>query len=113
MEVIFFDDKVEIFLTNLAKPTIAKVLRTIDLLERFGNQLGMPHSKNIGHKLFELRIRGQQEIRLIYTFHKNKAVLLHGFVKKSQKISRKELDATKQKLLTLSNQNRNVLPPPK
>ncbi|MEK7131657.1 MAG: type II toxin-antitoxin system RelE/ParE family toxin [Patescibacteria group bacterium] len=101
MEVIFFDEDIEIFLTKLEKPTIAKVLRTIDLLERFGNQLGMPHSKNIDRKLFELRIRGQQEIRLIYTFHNNRAVILHGFVKKSQKISRKDLDIAQQKLLVL------------
>ncbi len=101
MEVIFFDEAVEIFLTKLEKPTIAKVLRTVDLLERFGNQLGMPHSKNIGHKLFELRIRGQQEIRLIYAFGGNRAVVLHGFVKKSQKIPQKEIVVAQQKLLTL------------
>ena len=101
MEVTFFDESIEIFLTRLEKPTIAKILRTVDLLERFGNQLGMPHSKNIGHKLFELRIRGQQEIRLIYTFSGNKVVILHGFVKKSQKISQKEIVVAQQKLLTL------------
>ena len=101
MEIAFFDEKVEIFVAKLEKPTIAKVLRTIDLLERFGNQLGMPHSKNINHNLFELRIRGQQEIRLIYAFHGNKAVILHGFLKKSQKIPQKELAVAQQKLLAL------------
>ena len=101
MEVIFFDEGIEALLTKLEKPTIAKILRTIDLLERFGNQLGMPHSKNIGRKLFELRIRGRQEIRLIYTFHNNKAMILHGFIKKSQKITRKELELIQQKLSAL------------
>ncbi len=101
MEVIFFNDKIEIFLTKLEKPTIAKVLRTIELLERFGNQLGMPHSKNINQKLFELRIRGKQEIRLIYTFYGNKAVILHGFFKKSQKISIKELLVAQQRFSVL------------
>ncbi len=103
MEVSFFDETIEIFLTKLEKSTIAKVLRTVDLLERFGNQLGMPHSKNIGHKLFELRIRGQQEIRLIYTFSGNKAVILHGFVKKSEKTPKKELLIVQQKLLSLDS----------
>ena len=101
MEVIFFDEEIETFLTKLEKPTTAKVLRAIDLLERFGNQLGMPHSKNIGRKLFELRIRGKQEIRLIYTFHNNKAMVLRGFIKKSQKITRKELGLIQQKLSAL------------
>ncbi len=101
MEIIFFDEKLEIFLTKLEKPTIAKVLRTIDLLECFGHQLGMPHSKKVGHKLFELRIRGRQEIRLIYTFHNDKTIIMHGFIKKSQKIPRKDLFIAQQKLSTL------------
>ena len=101
MEITFFDKAIEIFLTKLEKPTIAKVLRTVDLLERFGNQLGMPHSKSVGRGLFELRIRGPQEIRLIYTFSDNRAIILHGFVKKSQKIPQKELIIAQQKLLSL------------
>ena len=101
MEVAFFDETIEIFLTKLEKSTIAKILRTVDLLERFGNQLGMPHSKSIGRCLFELRIRGQQEIRLFYTFNCNRAVILHGFIKKSQKIPQKELIIAQQKLLSL------------
>lgn len=101
MEVIFFDEAVETFLTKLEKSTIAKVLRTIDLLEHFGNQLGMPHSKSVGHKLFELRIRGQQEIRLVYTFQNNKAIILHGFVKKTQKIPQKEIHTAQHKLIDL------------
>ena len=101
MEVAFFDEVIEIFLTKLEKPTIAKVLRTVDLLERFGNQLGMPHSKSIGGRLFELRIRGKQEIRLIYAFSKSRAIILHGFVKKSQRIPQKELIIAQQKLLSL------------
>lgn len=101
MEIRFFDETIEIFLAKLEKPTIAKVLRTVDLLERFGNQLGMPHSKSIGQSLFELRIRSQQEIRLIYTFSNNGVIILHGFVKKSQKIPKKELNIAQQKLLSL------------
>lgn len=103
MEVVFFDKKVEVFVSKLEKISIAKTLRTIDLLEHFGNHLGMPHSKNIGNNLFELRIRGQQEVRLIYTFHSNKAIVLHGFLKKSQKIPRKEIFIAQQKLLLLDN----------
>lgn len=103
MEVVFFDKKVEIFLSKLEKLTIAKVLRMIDLLERFENQLGMPHSKSVGHNLFELRIRGQQEIRLFYTFKKNSIIILSGFIKKSQKIPLKELSVAQQRLSSLDN----------
>lgn len=82
---------VEEFLLSLEKSTIAKVLRTVDLLEEFGPKLGMPHSKSIGKGLFELRVRGKSDVRIFYCFHKNAIILLHGFVKKSQKTPRKEL----------------------
>lgn len=85
------DPEVEKFIASLEEQTIAKTLRTIDLLEKFGHQLGMPHSKKIIRELFELRIRGRQEIRISYCFHKATIHLLTGFVKKSQKIPDREL----------------------
>lgn len=98
MKVILFDSKIEKFIETLEPIAIAKALRTIDLLETFGNTLGPPHSKKVGARLFELRIRGEQEARIFYTFHKGNAVLLHGFVKKSRRIPKKELTAALQKL---------------
>jgi phage-related protein len=83
--------EVEKFIRSLEKPIIAKVLRTIDLLEKFGHELGLPHSKPMGKRVFELRIRGQQEVRIFYGFNKSSAVLLHGFIKKSQQTPQKEL----------------------
>jgi len=103
VEIKFFDDTLEKFISELEKPSIAKVLRTIDLLESFGQQLGMPHSKKVDKGLFELRIRGKQEVRVLYAFHDNQAVLLHGFVKKSQKIAKKELNTANQKLVALDS----------
>ena len=43
MEIRIFDISLEKFIRSLQKPTIAKVLRTIDLLEEFGQKLGPPH----------------------------------------------------------------------
>ncbi|MFA6304319.1 MAG: type II toxin-antitoxin system RelE/ParE family toxin [Patescibacteria group bacterium] len=79
------------FVFSLDESIIAKVLRTIDLLERFGNQLQLPHSKSVGHRLFELRIHGRQEIRIFYGYYENRAILLHGLIKKSNKIPKHEL----------------------
>ena len=88
---INIDASVEKFIQGLEVDTIAKTLRTIDLLEKFGNQMGMPHSKKVTKNLFELRIRGKQEIRIFYCFYENCICLIHGFIKKSQKTPRKEL----------------------
>jgi len=101
MEVIFFDENLEKFIRTLQRPTISKVLRAIDLIEQFGHRLGMPHSKHVGEGLLELRIRGPQEVRIIYTFRKNAVILLHGFLKKSRSIPRREIELARGKLSTL------------
>lgn len=98
---LFLLGEVEEFISTLEKPTIAKVLRTIDLLECFGHQLCPPHCKKVTSGVYELRIRGSQEIRLFYTFQGGKAILFHGFIKKSQKIPTRELRTVMQKLDTL------------
>lgn len=84
--------KVDSFIRSLDKVPLGKVTKTIDLLEEFGNKLGMPHSKYISSNLYELRTRGQQEIRIFYCFGNNNAYLLHGFIKKSTKIPIREIE---------------------
>ncbi len=101
MKIWFDDDRLEQWMATLEKQTIAKILRTIDLLEQFGNQLGMPHSRKVDKRLFELRVRGKQEVRLLYMFHKNQAVILHGFVKKSERIPNRDLDRARTLLKAL------------
>ena len=103
MEVRFFHNDIEQFIAGLEKSTIAKVLRTFDLLETFGYRLGMPHSKKIEDGLFELRIRGAQEVRFLYTFRKEQIVIvLHGFVKKSQKLPMRDLKLAQQRKTSLT-----------
>ena len=94
---------VEDFIESLEEQSIAKVLRTIDLLEKFGNRLGMPHSKKITRHIFELRIRGKQEVRIFYCFFKDDTHLLYGFLKKTQKTPIKELRVAQKKYKELTN----------
>ena len=48
---------VEAFIKSLDESTIAKAIHEIDLLEKHGAHLAMPHSKKLTSNLFELRIR--------------------------------------------------------
>ncbi|MBT3864973.1 type II toxin-antitoxin system RelE/ParE family toxin [Candidatus Peregrinibacteria bacterium] len=61
----------------------------------------MPHSKKIDDKLFELRIRGKKEVRIIYCFYRNTIILLHAFVKKTQKIPKRSILVAKNRLNSL------------
>jgi|SRR3989338_7816779 len=102
MNVRFLDAQLEKFIGSLEEATIAKVLRIIDLLEMFGHKLGPPHSKKVSAKLFELRIRGKQEVRIFYMFLLGDAIFLHGYIKKSQRIPKNELNSAIQKLKLLT-----------
>jgi len=99
---IRIEDNVENFIKTLPELTTAKALRTINLLEKFGHELRYPHTKKVKNNIFELRIRGQQEVRIFYTFYKKEIVLLHGFVKKSQKIPKHELGCAIKQLRSLT-----------
>ncbi len=101
MEIKFFDRTVEAFVEKLEGYTYAKTLRTLDLLEQFGNLLRMPHGKNIGHGLFELRVQGRQEVRILYAFSGKAIILLVGFFKKTQRIPRQWIDLAKKRLSSL------------
>lgn len=100
MEIIFFDNSVKKVVANLESGTKAKVFRLTNLLKEFGENLGMPYSKRIEKNLFELRVRGKQEVRIFYTF-KEGAVFLHAFIKKTQKIPIKELKVVRRKLRSI------------
>ena len=92
MKVEIFNYSVEKFIQTLNKETTARVIHTIELLEKFGNKLGLPHSKMVSRGIFELRIHSSQNVRIFYAFSKNKAILLHGFIKKTSKIPKKEIN---------------------
>ena len=84
---------VEDFLDSLEPKMLAKVLRTIDLLEANGPYLREPYSGSMGDGLFELRtIQGSNITRIVYFFFVGqKAILTNGFKKKSNKTPKGEL----------------------
>lgn len=86
------DEVVANFVSSLDISTRSRTLRLIDLLENYGNRLGLPYSKKLSHNLYELSARGKNHIRIIYAFIDNKIYLLHGFRKKTPKIPKKEIE---------------------
>lgn len=92
------DKPVEIFLRSLSSSALAKTLRLIDLLEKYGNTLSMPHVKFLKDNLFELRVRGKEEVRVLFAILGKNIFLLHAFKKKSQKTPQKELKTALQRL---------------
>ena len=88
---------VEKFLDELNIKMRNKALDSLLLLEEFGNALREPHSKYIEDGIFELRIKFASDIsRIFYFFYVgNKIILTNGFIKKTNKTPKGELNLAK------------------
>ena len=73
------------------------MLRSIQALQDMGISLRMPLSESLEDGIFELRAKSGTNIsRVMYFFIiGNRAVLTHGFIKKTQKTPRRELQRAK------------------
>jgi phage-related protein len=77
------------------RKTIGEDIKTL----QFGWPVGMPLARKLEEGLWELRSRISAGIaRTFFTIFKNEIVLLHGFVKKSQKTPANELAIAKRRL---------------
>lgn len=85
------------FLQSLNIKMRAKMVRTIELLEKNGNQLREPESKLIEDGIFELRAKvGTDTSRVMYFFTDGqRAILTNGFIKKTQRTPKAEIEKAK------------------
>jgi len=71
------------------KQTIGADIKTVE----YGWPIGMPVSRPLGKGLYEVRsnISHKRIARVIFTIIENYMVLLHGFIKKTQKTPKEEI----------------------
>lgn len=86
-------------ISNLPVKIRARYFALTDTMEIIGPNLGMPHTRAMGDGLFELRVKAQEGIaRFFYcTQIKNEIVMLHCFIKKTDKTPPKELRMAKKR----------------
>ncbi len=94
-------DNVEAFIHDFDLKTYTRIRRNLDILEKSGHNLRMPYSKNILPNIFELRIIGQDNIRVIYTFSNDLIVVFYAFLKKTNQISLKDMRTIRSKYYNL------------
>ncbi len=101
-EILFYDkpdgsEPAKEFILSLDVKMRAKVIRTIELLGTTGTDLRMPYSEYLDDGIFELRAKVGSDIsRVLYFFViGRKIVLTNGFVKKTQKTPKKEIELAK------------------
>ena len=101
-EVIFYrqengEEPAKDFLINLEPKMRAKIARAISRLEKNGTELREPFSKHLEDGIFELRATFSSNIsRVLYFFFTGRtAILTNGFIKKTQKTPRQEIEKAK------------------
>lgn len=82
------------FLDGLPIKLREKTLRSLQLLQELGPRLRGEESSYLGNGIFELRTKfGSDITRVLYFFYSGKRIILtNGFIKKSQKTPRRELE---------------------
>lgn len=100
-KVTFYDEKVMKSIHQWPIRIGAKFARVVDLIEEFGPEsIGMPHIKTLGQGLFEIRVKAMEGIgRAFFCTVKGKnIIILHEFIKKTQKTPQKEMDLAKKSM---------------
>ena len=84
----------------------AHYARITEKMQAFGPNLGMPFTRSMGQGLFEIRAKGKEGIgrALFCTVIGNEIVILHEFVKKSQKTLLKDLRIARERLKEVTNE---------
>ncbi|MBI2329886.1 type II toxin-antitoxin system RelE/ParE family toxin [Candidatus Daviesbacteria bacterium] len=87
------DSPVKNFLDK--RPTAkAKAFRIFQYIKEYGLTAAIPHIKKLtGTQLWEIRILGEDNVRILYvTMQGGRILLLHAFAKKTNKTPPKEID---------------------
>lgn len=98
--ITYHTKAVESFVLGLPDGLLARYLRLTDAMLQFGANLGMPHTRAMSDGLFELRVKGKEGIARVFycTLVGQRIVMLHGFIKKSEKTPLKELKLARERL---------------
>jgi phage-related protein len=97
--VEYFSEAVRLEIAALPVGIRASYVRLTEMLEEFGLDLRMPHSRAMGGGLFELRPKGREGIaRVFYCTQVGKRIIvLRSFIKKTNEIPKRELEIARKR----------------
>lgn len=101
-EIVFYDkpdgsEPAKEFLLFVDDKMRARLLRILDLLAQNGTALRSPYSEHLTDGIFEVRAKvGSNISRVLYFFVIGKRIVLtNGFIKKTQKTPKNEIEIAK------------------
>jgi phage-related protein len=99
-EIEFFSEKVSKDTLKFPKDILADLLKIFEMIEDLGPNLGYPYTTPMGKGLFEIRAKGKEGIgrSLFCTIKNQKVMILHSFIKKTQKTPKQDLDLARKRM---------------
>jgi phage-related protein len=103
----YFDQEVEKEILELPDTITARYLFLTRRMIAVGPNIGEPHTKAFGNGLFELRLKGAEGIARVFycALIGKRIVVLHSFVKKSQKTPSKVLNLAMKRMKDIKHAN--------
>lgn len=103
--ITFYDEALEAQVLTLPRTLLARYLSLADRMVIWGPNLGEPHTKAMGDGLFEMRLKGAEGIaRVLYcTLIGRRIVVLHSFIKKTDKTPGQDLALSRKRLKEIKN----------
>jgi len=93
-KIVYYSEKVQQDIMRLPEGLQARYIHLTSRMLVYGPNLREPHTKAMGNGLFELRLRGPEGIARVFycTIVGTSIVMLHSFIKKTDKTPTRELD---------------------
>ena len=103
--ITYYSESLQNEILDLPAGFLARFLRYADRMELYGPDLGMPHTRAMGERLFELRLKGAAGIARVFycTIIGKRIVMLHQFIKKTDKTPLKELAIARRRWKEIKN----------
>ena len=101
----FYSERVQAEIMGLPETLAARFLNLSGRMRDSGPNLGDPHTEAFGGGLFELRLKGAEGIARVFycALVGKRIVMLHSFIKKTQKTPPRELKIAETRLKEIKN----------
>ncbi len=98
--IYYFNQNVQIEIMHLPPGLQARYIGLTSRMIEFGPNLGLPHTDSLGEGLFELRLKSLEGIARVFfcIMIEKKIMMLHSFIKKTNKTPRKEIEIAKSRI---------------
>jgi phage-related protein len=103
----YYSEEVEEQIFALPDTLAARYIVLTRRMTAVGSNLGPPHTDSFDDGLFELRMKGMEGIARVFfcTLIGRRIMMLHSFIKKTQKTPRREIEIARKRMKEVKHAN--------